>query len=130
MSSTTLASGYGTHTDRPGKRPCNFHPHPAWRGHVDVELSMSADDVRHVHQLSRHLPAAKVSDGLIAPQVSFVEDDLGGFNGHNGPPTEPALLPGSSQHVHFDAEANGRDAFCNGHFDYVIGIDLLTFTAL
>src|SRR5438477_7445926 len=34
---------------------------------VDVPLSMSADEVRHLHQLSRHVPAAKARDGLVVP---------------------------------------------------------------
>jgi len=96
---------------------------------VDVELSMSADEVRHLHQLSRHVPAAKVSDGLIVPQLSFFEDDIGGFHQTSDKPTGPALLPGTSRHVQFDA-ADPGDEFCNARFDFQIGIDLLTFTSL
>jgi hypothetical protein len=96
---------------------------------VDVELSMSADEVRHLHQLSRHVPAAKVRDGLIMPQLSFFEDDLGGFHQQSDKPTGPALLPGTSRRVQFD-RADPGDEFCNAHFDFQIGIDLLTFTSL
>jgi hypothetical protein len=99
------------------------------RGVVQVQLSMSADEVRHVHQLSRHLPAAKVSDGLIVPDLSFTEEDLGVFHGPPPQPIGPALLPGTSRHVVFDAD-DQFDAFCNARFDYQIGINLLTFTSL
>jgi hypothetical protein len=99
------------------------------RGSFDVEMSMQADEVRHVHKLSRHFPAATVSDGLVAPQLSFFEDDLGGFHQTTAPPTTPALLPGATRHLHFDA-ADPSDEFCNAHFDYIIAINLLTFTSL
>lgn len=100
------------------------------RGPVDVALSMSADDVRHLHQMSRFVPAATVADGLVAPQVSFFEDDLGGFHSQSGTPTGPPLLPGTSRSFHFDEEAGGHDEFCNAQFDYTIGITLLTFHSL
>ena len=100
------------------------------RGSVDVELSMSADEVAHLHQMSRFVPVATVADGLVAPQVSFFEDDLGGFHSKSDPPTGPPLLPGASRTFHFDEEAGGHDEFCNAQFDYTIGIDLLTFHSL
>jgi hypothetical protein len=99
------------------------------RGSFDVELSMSGGETRHVHKLSRHLPAAKVSDGLIVPSLSFFEDDPGGFSSSGGTPTGPALLPGTTRHLKYDSHDPG-DEFCNGHFDYIIAIDLLTFTSL
>lgn len=99
------------------------------RGSFDVELSMSADEVRHVHKLSRHLPAATVSDGLVAPQLSFFEDDLSGFHETSAPPTTPALLPGTTRHMSFDG-ADPSDEFCDAHFGYIVAITLLTFTTL
>jgi hypothetical protein len=99
------------------------------RGVVQVELSMSADEARHLHQLSRHVTAAKVSDGLVVPQLSFVEEDLNNFHGPPSKPLAPALLPGASRQVRFE-EASQSDPFCNARFDYIIGITLLTFTSL
>jgi len=63
------------------------------------------------------------------PQLSFFEDDLGGFTQKPDKPTGPALLPGTSRHVQFD-RADPYDEFCNARFDYQIGINLLTFTSL
>jgi hypothetical protein len=97
------------------------------RGDFDVNLSMSADEVRHVHKLSRHLPSAKMSDGLKAPLVGFYED-TGPFHGHSS--SIEQLLPGTSRHVSYDGKSSGSDEFCNAHFDYVIGINLLTFQSL
>jgi hypothetical protein len=99
------------------------------RGVFDVELDMSASETRRIHKFSRHLPAAKVSDGLVVPQLSFFEDDLGGFHSQSDKPTTPALLPGSTRHLKFDS-ADPGDEFCNGHFDYILAIDLLSFTSL
>jgi hypothetical protein len=99
------------------------------QGVVQVELSMSANETRHLHELSRHVAAAKVSDGLIVPNLSFIEEDLGGFHGPPGQPVAPALLPGTSRQVRFEA-ASQFDPFCNARFDYVIGIEVLTFTSL
>src|SRR5262249_49745126 len=75
------------------------------RGVVNVDLSMSADEVRHLHQLSRFVPAATVSDGLVVPLVAFYEDDLTGFHSQIGQPTGPALLPGTSRVYKFDEES-------------------------
>jgi hypothetical protein len=99
------------------------------RGAVEVDMSMSADQIRHVHQLSRHISAAKVSDGLIVPSLSFTEDDFAGFRGAPNEVTSPPLLPGTSRHEHYDL-TDHFDKFCNAHVDYVIGIDLLTFPSL
>jgi hypothetical protein len=99
------------------------------RGVVEVQLSMSANEVRHLHQLSRHVAVAKVSDGLIVPRLSFTEEDLGGFRGSPTQPIGPALLPGVSRQVRFE-EADQFDPFCNARFDYRIGITVLTFTSL
>jgi hypothetical protein len=94
---------------------------------------MSADEVRHIHTFSRHIPVATVSSRLVAPQVGFGEDDpkIFGFEGQGstGPPTSPALLPGTTQHFSFDA-ADFKDPFCNAHFDYIIAIEVLTFHSL
>lgn len=89
---------------------------------------MSADEVRHLHQLSRHVAAAKVSDGLIVPELSFVEVD-NSFHGVPRKPGGPPLLPGASRQVRFDA-ASQSDPFRNARFDYIIGINVLTFTSL
>ncbi len=100
------------------------------RGWVHVNLSMSAAEKRYLHQMSRHLPAATVTDGLIVLQVGFYEDDIGGFGGPSITLTGPALLPGTSHHYSFDEESGGKDPECVAHIDYVIGIDLLTFPSL
>jgi hypothetical protein len=99
------------------------------RGVVELELSMSADEVRHLHQLSRHVAAAKVSDGLVAPQMFFIELDPTGFHSTPGTPTVPALLPGASRQVRFE-EADQSDPYCNARFEYVIGINVLTYRSL
>jgi hypothetical protein len=97
---------------------------------VDIDMDMSADQVRHLHQLARHVPAAKVSDGLVTPHLGFREDDdIGGFQGEPQRPNFPALLPGTSRHERYDM-ADQHDEFCNARFDYVIGITVLTFTSL
>lgn len=98
------------------------------RGESEVDMSMSADQVRTVHKFSRHLTAAKVSDKLLVPVVGWYEDDISGFNGHIADPTTP-MLPGTTRHVKYDSN-EGSDEFCNGRIDYTIAINLLTFTSL
>jgi hypothetical protein len=99
------------------------------RGVVETDLSMSANQTRRIHAFSRHLPAATVSNRLIAPFVVFIEEDVTGFHGHPADPTGPALLPGTTKHYSYDL-ADERRQPCNAHADYIVAIKLLTFTSL
>jgi hypothetical protein len=99
------------------------------RGVVETDLSMSANQTRRIHAFSRHLPAATVSNRLVAPFVAFIEEDLSGFHGQPEKPIAPALLPGTTKHYSYDL-TDERDQFCNAHADYIVAINVLTFTSL
>ncbi|MFC4948581.1 hypothetical protein [Pseudonocardia sp. GCM10023141] len=99
---------------------------------VKAQRDMRAGDVATFHQFSKVSNDVSIANHLLMPAVYFDELDPPvppiGFHSQPLGPTEP-VLPGESRNIRFTTHSFD-DEFCNAEVSYVVGVTLLTYTAL